>query len=122
MQTMKTLIRSIVFLILLAGAAADWPRGAGAAPAPQGNYVSGASMPHPFVFAAPAEYRALLTSRTIIVTSRTAITDKALSRLQGLVTDELRQGADYTATYSGCELDTHLSSVTCHTSRNSVGA
>ncbi len=102
---MKTLI-SRIFLLLLVGVALGQPQAAPAAPpALQGSYVSAASLPHPFVFAAPAEYRALLTGHT-------AITVKALARLQALVADELRHGADYTATYSGCELNTYLHKLT----------
>jgi hypothetical protein len=92
-------------LLFLVGALAGVPEGAGAAPALQGNYVSAAGLPHPFVFAKPDQYRALLTRHT-------QITDKALARLQGLVTDELRRGSEYTQAYSGCELNVYLHKLT----------
>ena len=68
---------------------ASVPERAEAAPALPRNYISAAGLPHPYVFAKPGEYRALLTRHT-------QITEKALARLQDLVADELRQGSEYT--------------------------
>ena len=89
----------------LVGAVASVPERAEAAPALPGNYISAAGLPHPYVFAKPDEYRALLTRHT-------QITEKALARLQGLVADELRQGSEYTQAYSGCELNVYLRKLT----------
>jgi hypothetical protein len=71
----------------------------------QGHYVSAAGLAHPFVFAKPDEYRALLTRHT-----RTS--NMALARLQGLVAEELRHGTEFTQAYSGCELNVYLHKLT----------
>lgn len=70
-----------------------------------GQYVSAAGLPHPFVFAKPAEYRALLTRRTVV-------TARVLAELQNLVQRELTQGAAYTQTYNGCDLNVYLYKLT----------